>query len=71
MSIETVEFEGPAVLKCDHCGTFLEFSSFNRAVKFKKIQKEKPGGWRSFKEEGEWRDACGNCVKAFTKGEVG
>ena len=68
MSIETVEFDGPATLLCDKCGKFVEFSSFKKARAFKKKQKEKQGGWRSAKVDDQWKDFCGNCVSEFAKG---
>ena len=67
MSIETIEYSGPVVLHCDTCPTFIEFSSFKKAVAFKKKQKEKDEGWRSALVDGEWKDFCGRCVSAFSK----
>ena len=68
MSIETVGYNGPAVLTCDKCSTFIEFSSFKKAVAFKKKQKEKENGWRSYMEKGIFRDACSACCQAYVKG---
>ena len=70
MSIESVEYDGPVVLRCDSgaCNKFIEFSSFGKAIAFKKKQREKQHGWRSFKEGDEWKDVCGDCCKAFAEG---
>ena len=68
MSIETTEWDGVAVLTCDKCGYFIEFSSFKKAITFKRKQKEKDKGWRTFMENGEYMDACTQCVEAFAKG---
>jgi hypothetical protein len=66
MSLEVVdEWDSPATLTCDGCGAFLEFSSFKRVLVFKMKEKEKYGGWRSAKVDGEWKDFCGDCTKKF------
>ena len=46
MSLETVDYGGPAVITCDTCGKFRECGSFNSARRFLEVQKEKDPGWR-------------------------
>jgi len=72
MSIESLEYNGIAVLRCDgdKCNNFIEFSSFHKAVAFKKKQKEKEHGWRSYKEGDVWFDKCPDCMVKFARGEV-
>ena len=66
MSIERVEFdEGPVVLRCDSCPEYIEFSSFKKAVAFKRKQREREGGWRSYKDGDEWKDSCPACTEEF------
>jgi hypothetical protein len=66
MSIEQVDnFNGPVSLVCDECGLGQDFPSFKKAVAFKKKEREKAGGWRSFKDGDVWKDACPRCVGKF------
>ena len=66
MSIDNVDaYDGEVSLVCDDCGKGLDFPSFQKAVAFKKKQREKPDGWRSSKEGGVWKDHCSSCSKAY------
>ena len=68
MSIETIEYGGPVVLRCDHCtDSYLEFSSFKKAVAFKRKQKEVRDGWRTYTEDnGEtFTDLCPLCFETW------
>jgi hypothetical protein len=59
--------EGRAVwLICDDCGGTRDFSSFEKAVAFKRKQKLVVGGWRvSRTGDGEYRDHCPACTKKW------
>jgi len=69
MSIESGEWGGPVTLQCNTCATFIDFSSFKKAVAFKAKQKLIQNGWRSYNTGGVWQDSCPDCVKKFAKGE--
>jgi Fe2+ or Zn2+ uptake regulation protein len=60
--------DGVVDLICDDCGEYVEFSSFEKAVKFKKKQKGVVGGWRTSFHDGEFRDHCPSCVRKFSGG---
>jgi hypothetical protein len=59
--------EGKAVwLICDDCKETKDFSSFAKAVAFKRRQKEVPGGWRSSRsDDGEFKDHCPACLRKW------
>jgi len=67
MSIEKMGFNEPCTLSCDTkgCGEWVEFSSFRKAVAFKKKQKEVPYGWRTAKVGDEFKDYCPQCTRKF------
>jgi hypothetical protein len=65
--IDTLD-EGIVNLFCDDCGKYLEFSSFKKAVSFKRKQKELKGGWRSSYDGSEYKDHCPDCVHKFSEG---
>jgi hypothetical protein len=45
----------------------LYFKNFKEAAEFKREEKFKLNGWRSFMgKNGEWQDACPACVKKFS-----
>jgi hypothetical protein len=61
--IEKADEEGAVWLICDDCKKTLDFSSFSKAVKFKKRQKEAELGWRTSRSaSGEFNDHCPACV---------
>jgi hypothetical protein len=64
--IEKIDDDGTVSLICDDCKTYLEFSSFRKAVSFKKKQKELKGGWRTSFDDSEFRDHCPQCVRKFS-----
>ena len=61
MSLETVEYGGPAVLTCDTCGKFREFGGFNSARRFLEVQKEKDPGWRTYNDGERFKHSCPKC----------
>jgi hypothetical protein len=64
--IEPAGDEGDVWLICDDCHTTKDFSSFAKAVAFKRKQKLVPGGWRvSRTADGEFRDHCPDCTKKW------
>ena len=65
MSIQTNLVDSTVELQCDECGKTNHFYRFSDAIAFKKSQKSKKGGWRTFKLEGYFLDACPACVRAF------
>jgi Fe2+ or Zn2+ uptake regulation protein len=61
--IEKADEDGAVWLICDDCGETKDFSSFAKAVKFKRAQKEAPDGWRvSRSDDGEFHDHCPACT---------
>jgi Fe2+ or Zn2+ uptake regulation protein len=67
--IEKADEDGAVWLICDDCGETKDFSSFTRAVNFKKAQKEIPGGWRVSWSDGEFRDHCPACIQKWKAGK--
>jgi hypothetical protein len=69
--IEKAEEDGAVWLICDDCRETKDFSSFKKAVEFKKAQKEVYGGWRTSRtNEGEFLDHCPACTRKWM-GEQG
>ena len=68
MSLETVDYDGPAVITCDTCGKFRECGSFNSARRFLESQKEKDPGWRTYNDGKRFKHSCPNC---FAKWKMG
>lgn len=69
MSVYTETWKGSAELSCDTpgCTSMLYFKNFKEAAEFKREEKFKLNGWRSFMgKNGEWQDACPACVKKFS-----
>jgi hypothetical protein len=69
--IDRIDEDGTTNLICDDCGFYLEFSSFKKAVMYKKKQKEIKGGWRTSYKDGEYKDHCPKCVHKFSGGRDG
>ena len=68
MSIEHVDnYSDEVSLVCDgdNCTVGLDFPSFKAAVAFKKREKLKPNGWRSYKEGMTWKDSCPACSEKY------
>jgi hypothetical protein len=65
--------DGSAVwLMCDDCHATKDFASFDKAVAFKRKQKEVPGGWRVSRDKnGEFRDHCPECTKKWAASQGG
>jgi hypothetical protein len=67
--IEKAEETGEVWLTCDDCGETLDFSSFSKAVNFKRRQKLVVGGWRTSRTPaGDFRDHCPKCTKKWVAG---
>jgi hypothetical protein len=68
--IEKADGDGAVWLICDDCKKVRDFSSFAKAVKFKKQQKELPVGWRTSRSaSGEFHDHCPACMLKWKMGQ--
>ena len=68
MGIENVDrYDGEVSLVCDAvgCNNGIDFPNFKAAIAFKKRERLKPNGWRSYKEGSAWKDSCPSCSAKY------